>query len=94
MVPSGSFEMGSPEGEAGRDDDEGPVHRVRIAEPFAVGVMEVTRGEFGRFVRETGHSTGDRCLDVRGRRIGLSVQGRSWRNPGYSVRRMVIRWCV
>ena len=60
-VPSGSYMMGSPESEAGRADDEGPRHRVRIAKAFAVGVTEVTRGEFGRFVRETGHSTGNAC---------------------------------
>ena len=46
MVPSGSYMMGSPSGEEGRDDDEGPVHRVRIATPFAVGVNEVTFAEW------------------------------------------------
>ena len=47
VVPAGSFMMGSPSGEAGRDRDEGPVHRVRIAEAFAVGVYEVTFEEWG-----------------------------------------------
>ena len=46
VVPSGSFMMGSPESESGRYDGEGPVHPVTIARPFAVGVKEVTRGEF------------------------------------------------
>ena len=38
VVPSGSFEMGSPGSESGWYDDEGPVHRVEFARPFAVGV--------------------------------------------------------
>ena len=38
--------MGSPAGEEGRDDDEGPVHRVTIGEPIAVGVYEVTFSEW------------------------------------------------
>ena len=46
VVPAGSFMMGSPSGEKGRDADEGPVHRVRISEPFAVGVYEVTFEEW------------------------------------------------
>ena len=46
VVASGSFDMGSPSGEAGRDGDEGSVHRVRIGRSFAVGVYEVTFGEW------------------------------------------------
>ena len=42
VVPSGSFMMGSPPGEVGRYDWEGPVHEVTIARSFAVGVYEVT----------------------------------------------------
>ena len=58
--------MGSPLGEEGRDDDEGPLHRVRISEPFAVGVYEVRRGEWSVFVEATGHSTGDSCWTYEG----------------------------
>ncbi len=41
-IPAGSFLMGSPQNEEGRDDDEGPAHRVTLAEPFAVSAYEVT----------------------------------------------------
>ena len=59
VVPSGSYMMGSPWSEEDRTDDEGPVHRVTIGKPFAVGVYEVTRGQWSAFVSETGYSTGD-----------------------------------
>ena len=83
VVPSGSFMMGSPSSEAGRYDDEGPLHRVRIAERFAVGVTEVTRGQWSAFVSETGHSKGDSCGTYESGEWKPQV-GRSWRNPGYS----------
>ena len=82
VVPAGSFMMGSPAGEAGRNDDhEGPVHGVRIAEAFAVGVYEVTRREFSHFVRETRHSTGDWCIVSHEDR--KTPDGLGWRNPGF-----------
>ena len=34
--------MGSPAGEAGRGQDEGPQRQVTFAQPFAVGRYEVT----------------------------------------------------
>ena len=55
VVPPGSYMMGSPESEPIRNDDEGPQHRVIIPKTFAVGVYEVTRGEFAEFVLETGY---------------------------------------
>ncbi len=45
-IPPGSFQMGSPATERGRQDMEGPRHRVTIASPFAVGVYEVTFAEW------------------------------------------------
>ena len=46
VLPAGSYTMGSRSGEKGRDSDEGPALRVRIGEPFAVGVHEVTFAEW------------------------------------------------
>ena len=47
VVPAGTFRMGSPASEEGRGgDDEGPVHRVTIPAPFAVGKYEVTFAEW------------------------------------------------
>lgn len=54
VVPAGSFKMGSPSAEAGRMDFEGPQHTVRIESPFAVGVYEVTFGEWDRCVSAGG----------------------------------------
>ncbi|MBC6414372.1 MAG: formylglycine-generating enzyme family protein [Chromatiales bacterium] len=54
VVPAGSFMMGSPAGEAGREKDEGPRHQVTIAKPFAVGKYEVTVREYTAFIDETG----------------------------------------
>jgi formylglycine-generating enzyme required for sulfatase activity len=47
LVPirGGTFLMGSPEGEAGRLEDEGPQHEVEI-EPFWMGRFEVTWDEY------------------------------------------------
>jgi formylglycine-generating enzyme required for sulfatase activity len=47
-IPGGSFQMGSPETEAGRLPDEGPVHHVSIR-PFWMGKCEVTWDEYDLF---------------------------------------------
>ena len=44
VVPAGEYWMGSPVGEGG--SDEYPRHRVVISKPLAVGVYEVTFGEW------------------------------------------------
>ena len=93
VVPSGSFMMGSPPEEEGREDDEGPVHRVTIGAPFAVGVYEVTRGEFGRFVSSTGRSMGDKCWTYEDGEWEKR-SGRSWLSPGFSQTDMHPAVCV
>lgn len=55
VIPSGSFVMGSPPGEAGRQPEEGPQHAVTIARPFALAAYDVTRAEFARFAADTGY---------------------------------------
>ena len=54
VVPAGSFLMGSPDAEEGRREDEGPLHRVTFAAPFAVGIYEVTFDEWGACVADGG----------------------------------------
>lgn len=49
IVPAGSFVMGSPADEPGRDAGEGPQHRVTIARRFALGTTAVTREQYARF---------------------------------------------
>ena len=82
VVPAGSFLMGSPSHERGREDNEGLVHQVTIEVPFAVGVYEVTVAEFGRFVDATGHSTGNACYVWTGEKWEQR-NGFGWRNPGF-----------
>jgi len=48
LVQPGTFRMGSPAGEKGREDDEGPVHEVEITKPFYLGVTEVTQAQWQR----------------------------------------------
>jgi formylglycine-generating enzyme required for sulfatase activity len=45
-IPAGSFRMGSPASEECRDDNEGPVHEVRITKPFYMGKYEVTQAQW------------------------------------------------
>lgn len=80
IIPTGNFDMGSPATEAGRGDDEGPVHRVKVAS-FALGKTEITRGQFAQFVKETKYFGGEKCwtLDVG----DYKERDGDWRKPGY-----------
>ena len=46
LIPSGTFQMGSPASEADRSADESPQHTVLITQPFYMGVYEVTQAEY------------------------------------------------
>ena len=48
-IPGGTFKMGSPEGEADREDDEGPQVEVQV-DPFYMGKHEVTQAEYSLFL--------------------------------------------
>jgi len=45
LIPAGTFLMGTPESEAGRDDDE-TQHKVTISKPFYMQTTEVTQGQW------------------------------------------------
>ncbi len=51
-LPAGNFRMGSPSAEAGRRDNEGPVHDVRL-ERFACMVHPVSRRLYRKVMGET-----------------------------------------
>jgi formylglycine-generating enzyme required for sulfatase activity len=55
VVPTGTFQMGAPDGEAGRQDAETPQHEVTISKGFALSRTAVTVGQFREFVRATGY---------------------------------------
>lgn len=57
IVKAGSFMMGSSAFEEGREDSEGPEHRVTFRRGFAIGRTEVTVGQFRLFVEKTRHRT-------------------------------------
>ncbi len=54
VLPAGSFVMGSPEDELGRQEDEGPQHTVTFAKPFAMSRYTVTAGELDAWIKATG----------------------------------------
>ena len=54
VVPAGSFMMGSPENEAGRDNNEGPQRLVTIATPFAIAKYEIRAEEWSACVAHSG----------------------------------------
>lgn len=81
VIPSGSFDMGSPGSEAGRAKDEGPVHRVNVA-AFAMGKTEITRGQFAAFVKKTKYSSGDKCWTHKDGKV--EERSGNWLELGHS----------
>jgi formylglycine-generating enzyme required for sulfatase activity len=45
-IPKGTFMMGSPAGERGREADEGPQHRVTLTQDYYIGKYEVTQRQW------------------------------------------------
>lgn len=82
VVPPGSFQMGSPETEKDRIDNEGPLHRVTVR-TFALGKFELTVDQFTAFADETGYDTGAVC-DVWQDGQWSERPGYSWRKPNFA----------
>ncbi len=62
-IPEGTFVMGSPESEPGRDGDE-IQHEVTLSRPFYLGVTEVTQGQWRAVMGENPsrfRACGDSC---------------------------------
>jgi formylglycine-generating enzyme required for sulfatase activity len=79
VIPAGTFDMGS----TGSDEkDEKPEHRVAIDLPFAMGKIEITRGQFAAFVSASGYKAGAKCLMLAG--YEWEEFSGNWLDPGYS----------
>jgi formylglycine-generating enzyme required for sulfatase activity len=81
IISTGSFEMGSPNSEDDRSNDEGPVRRV-IVSTFAIGKTEITRGQFAAFIKDTKYAAGNHCRTLEGGKFE-ERNGRSWRDLGF-----------
>ncbi len=57
VIKAGSFLMGSSESEKDRNDNESPQHRVTLERGFALGLHEVTVGQFRKFVEANRYRT-------------------------------------
>ena len=55
VIPTGSFQMGSPASESGRSDAETPQHAVTLATGFAMARSAITVAQFREFVRASGY---------------------------------------
>ncbi|MCR9255836.1 MAG: SUMF1/EgtB/PvdO family nonheme iron enzyme [Alphaproteobacteria bacterium] len=82
-IPAGSFMMGSPPSERGRNADEGPRTRIRVPAPRDIGAHEVTVAEFSAFVEATGRAPGKGCYKPAPGGLVLDP-ALSWRDPGFA----------
>ena len=73
-IPAGSFRMGCVSGQEECDDDEYPVHEVRV-EAFELSRYEMTFEEYDRYTAATGRERADDEGWGRGRRPVINV---SW----------------
>ena len=48
LIPAGEFNMGSPSSEEGRNDNEGPLHNVKIEKAYYLGKYEVTQKQWSK----------------------------------------------
>jgi formylglycine-generating enzyme required for sulfatase activity len=83
-IPPGTFQMGSPAAEAGRAQDEGPVHTVTIRYPLAVSKYPVTRGQWRQYLESTGRQGSEHCHGFNQTTAQEELKPEyTWRNPGF-----------
>lgn len=81
-IPGGSFQMGSPESEAFRSPDEGPVREVRV-DSFFMGKIEVSWDEYLAFFKQTGRQ--GKTTDAFLNNAQSDVDGISGPTPPYGA---------
>ncbi len=83
-IKPGTFMMGSPPGEPGRDNDE-TQHQVTLTRGYYMGETEVTVGQWRAFARDSGYRT--EAETGGGARVWTGKwekkEGIYWDNPGF-----------
>ncbi len=89
-LPPGEFLMGTAEDQRLIDPrtgapatNDGPQHRVSLAEGFAIGRYEVTVAEFAEFVADSGYETVDRCMEFSKPGSFTISKNANWGNTGF-----------
>lgn len=83
-VPPGTFQMGSPDKEAGRWDHEGPLHEVTIAYPLAVSRYPVTRGQWRHYLESLGRPGSGNASAINLASLEWEQKPEyDWLNPGF-----------
>lgn len=92
IVPAGAFTMGAPASlvnevpwerqiDGARVLWESPEKKVTIAKPFAMGAFEVTRFQFGEFVKATARKIDPNCVVWAGD-WDRTANGKTWADAG------------
>jgi formylglycine-generating enzyme len=82
VIKQGSFIMGSPATEEGREAGE-TQHRVTISKSFALGKNPVTKGEFKQFVAQTGYNAKGKCFSMDDKGNPSESEIYNWETPGF-----------
>jgi len=88
-VKAGTFTMGSPKDEKGREDGE-DAREVTLTKDYYLGTYEVTRGQFRQFVEAENYKTEGEADGTGGVGWDAAKKGwvkdakYTWRNPGFA----------
>jgi formylglycine-generating enzyme required for sulfatase activity len=90
-IPAGQFTMGAQASEVGRQNDEGPSHKVIISRSYYLAVHETTVAQFRAFVEATHYQTEAERKGTGAQRWDASANTWkaeatcTWRNPGWPL---------
>jgi formylglycine-generating enzyme required for sulfatase activity len=83
VIPAGTFTMGSAEDDKSHEIDESPQHEVTFDHAFSVGKLEVTRGQYAKFVADSGYAVAPSC-SIKTAGEFIDTPGKNFNDVGFS----------